>query len=176
MALSYLLDYKGVFFIIPFVILYIFYFYFLVFDSRYRSNYKKILELAAKAVKETENGFTRRPFPVGKASYSLEELSGFAEFLKKQKIAFPYIEENGILLGINEYTKFWFGRPTIKIDSFISFDLDGNVVVNIARKEYQRYRDELSFDWLCESLGDLFKTFLRYYQNGEEQKIVGMLQ
>jgi len=176
MALSYLLDYKGIFFIVPYGILAMIYFFFLVFDFQYRSNYRKILELAAKTVDETKNGFTQRPFPIGKFNYSLEELTGFAAFLKQQKIAFPYVEEKGILLGINDYTKFWFGRPTSQRDSFISFDFQGNVAVNIARKEYHKYRDELSFDQLCESLGDLFKTFFGYYQNKEEQKILSMLR
>lgn len=176
MALSYFFDYKGIFFIIPYVVLAVIYLVFLVSDSIYRSNYKKILEIAARTINEKENGFTNRPFPVGRAKYSTDELSGFARFLKKHKIAFPFLEEKGIMLGINDYTKFWFGRPISQKDSYVSFDLQGNVTVNIAKKEYRKYRDKLSFDRLCESLGELFKTFLEKYQKGEEQKILDRLR
>ena len=135
------------------------------------------MELAAGPVQEVENGFTERPFPSGKADYTPEEVKTFAGFSLKNLIAVPYYEQNRIVLAItghyidhmlnirNDYSK----------DSWVAFDFNGNVSVFIIKDDYLQYKDELSFNQLCKSLGDLFKEFLHNFKNGEEVKIINRL-
>ena len=58
------------------------------------------------------------------------------------------------------------------VDSYVAFNYDGTVAVNIARKDYQKYKEEYTFDELCHALGDLFRRFLEYYRDGKEEKIL----
>ena len=51
-----------------------------------------------------------------------------------------------------------------------------DVAVRIAEKDYRKYREELTFDELCASLGDLFKQFLSWYRDGSEDKIFKLLK
>ena len=51
------------------------------------------LDLAAKPVMEASNGYTNRPFPVGKSQYSKEDIIRFAEYLHRELIATSYIKE-----------------------------------------------------------------------------------
>lgn len=140
---------------------------------------RKILERAAKPITQTKNGFTSRPFPAGQVNYTREQIEKFARFLMRELIAIYIREKNQIVLVMNSSgmaSCFSFIKPYLIKSTYVSFDFSGNILVSISEKDYKKYREELSFDQLCESLGDLFKTFLRYYQNREEQKIVGMLQ
>ena len=41
---------------------------------------------------------------------------------------------------------------------------------------YEKFKDELTFDKLCQSLGDLFKEFFLLHQKGEEDKILEKLK
>ena len=172
LAVSYLSDYKGIFIIVPLIITYLFYFYLIYVNYKIGSHYRKILELTAQPVKNTTDGFTPRPLPVGKTSFSKEEILKFARFLKKHLIAFPYSHQNGILLAIKDHSRFWFGRPNEIKDTYISFHFDGTLAVNIARNDYQKYKEEYTFNELCHSLGALFKRFLDYYQQGKESQIL----
>jgi len=172
LGISYLSDYKGIYITFPLIILFLFYLYFLSRSRKYTSNYHQILELAAQPIDENRNGFTARPFPVGEANYSKTELSEFAKFLKKHVIALPYVDKTGIKLVLNEQSRFWFGKPNLQKDTYISFDFDGSIVVNIAKKEYQKYQDELSFDQLCEALGKLFIEFLELFKQGKSKRII----
>jgi hypothetical protein len=174
-ALSYFLDYRDILLILPVGILYLFLFYYLSLDLKHQKRYRKILELAAYPVIETDNGFTERPFPMGEVQYTKSQLFGFAEYLKEQRIAFPYFEEERITMVLNDYTRFLFRGPLSERDTFISFYISGSVTVNIAKREYKKFRDELSFDQLCQSLGDLFKGLLDSYKKGEKNKILETL-
>ena len=59
-------------------------------------------------------------------------------------------------------------------DTYIHFPEQGPVAVNIARKEYDRYEEELTFDRLCQSLGDLFVRFLELYRAGKTEDIINI--
>ncbi len=172
MSVRYLFDYNGFFFTVTIVLLYILYFYLLYMNSKYNSHYRHLLELAAKPVNGTADGFTPRPFPVGEATFTREKLYQFAKFLKRHFLAFPYIEKDGIILALTDQSKFWFGRPNVLKDTYISFNLDGKVSVNIAQKDYQKFREEFTFDHLCSSLGNLFIEFLELYGKGDGNKII----
>ena len=175
LSLSYLSDYKGIFIIVSLIILFLFYFYFVSRTSKYNSNYRRILERAAKPVHEKGDGFTARPFPVGEANYSKAELVEFARFLRKNLIALPYFDKTGVKMVLNEASRFWFGRPDLRKDTYISFDFNGSIAVNIAKKEYQKYKDELTFDQLCASFGNVFLRFFEFYKKDEQGKIFEVL-
>jgi hypothetical protein len=175
LAVSYLSDYKGIFIIFPLLLFYSFYAYLVYINYRLNANYRQLLELAARPIENTSDGFTQRPFPAGKMNPDSEKLFEFARFLSRNLIAYPYIEQSGISFAVKDHRQFWFGRPNEKKDTYVFFNLNGNVVVNIARKDYQKYKDEYTFDELCQSLGNLFNQFYEYYRKGQNQHILAML-
>jgi hypothetical protein len=58
----------------------------------------EVLEPAARPVKETSDGFTERPRPAGKITYSKHYRLAFADFLRKNHIALPFAERDKIIL------------------------------------------------------------------------------
>lgn len=150
--------------------------FYLFFTRRAKWKGREVFELASVSIGPVPDGFTGRPHPVGKAEYSREELSGFAAFLRKNLVAMPYYEENGIILvpvKIGDEFNYIFRPAKFRSErSWISFGFDGTVSVNISRKDYIDYRDELSFDQLCENMGNLFIRFIRYYCKSEPDRIL----
>lgn len=139
--------------------------------------YKEILQLAANPVRDTNDGFTTRPFPAGSADFRREEVIGLARWMKKNVIAFPFIEQDRVVLVIPEYMWVYmlFLKRSYKKESYVTFETSGQVTVRIAQNDYQKYREELTFDRLCESLGDLFKRFIQWYREGNPEKIITLL-
>lgn len=137
---------------------------------------REIFELASQPVELSADGFTERPRPAGKAEYTFNELKGFAEFLRRNLIAMPYAEDNSIVLvpvKMGDEFIFMFNPEKFRLErSWISFDFTGNVIVNISKKDYLDFRDEVSFDQLCENLGRLFINFMEYYKKGEAERII----
>lgn len=176
MAVSYLTDYRGVGIVLPLFLAYAFYFYLIYKNHRMASHYRRILHLSAIQVKNTMDGFTSRPFPAGRHPYTRDDVSRFSRFLKKHWIAIPFEDTKSVLLTIKEQNRFWFSRPGEKENTYIVFSDDGSVFVNIARRDYQKYKSEYSFDELCDSMGVLFKRFLRYHNEGNQEKILEELR
>ena len=48
-------------------------------------------------------------------------------------------------------------------ETYIMYDFEGNVSVNMKKQDYLQYKDALSFDQLTDSLGNLFKEFLELF-------------
>jgi hypothetical protein len=139
---------------------------------------RKILEMAATHITQTKDGFTSRPFPAGQANYTNEQIKKFARFLMRELIAIYIKDRNGIVLVINSSgmaSCFSFIKPYLVKSTWVSFDFSGNILVSVSEKDYKKYREELSFDQLCQSLADLFKTFLDHFLKGEEEKIMNMI-
>jgi hypothetical protein len=137
---------------------------------------REILELAASHVEENTNGFTERPRALGKIDFSPGELNGFTLFLKSSLIAWPIKETNRIVLvpvGTgNEYRlPLGFSRNYAE-DTWVSIDMDGNVMAQISRKDYLKYKEALAFDQLVESMGLLFIDFFEKYMKGEKSRIM----
>ena len=153
--------------------------YYLIFTRQLKWRGREILELAAAPVEEIQNGFTERPHPTGKAEYTKEELLVFARFLLKNLIAIPYVETNRVVLvpirGTQGYRHLYTFNHDYTRDTWISFDFDGNVAVNITRDDYFAYKEDLSFNRLCESLGSLFIEFFERFKKGEEVRIIDSL-
>ena len=141
---------------------------------------RDLFELASMSIGPEPDGFTRRPHPVGKAEYTREELYGFAAFLRKNLIAMPYYEEHGIVfvpVKMGDEFGYIFQPEKFRRDrTWIAFDFPGNVTVNISGKDYVDYKEELSFDQLCENLGQLFIGFIRYYCKDESGRILYNLE
>jgi len=152
-------------------------FFYKLFSKAMQPHYRQILELAAKPVHEVADGFTSRPYPAGEAEYTREEVIRFAQFLTKHCIAVGYIEADRVVLVISgyEFKYLFFIKPDFQKKTYVSFDFSGNISVNIAKREYEKYKDELTFDKLCESLGSLFTTFLDHYRRGESKKIIDII-
>jgi hypothetical protein len=71
--------------------------------------------------------------------------------------------EFGFILGLkNDYID----------ETWVSFDFDGHVTVNISHRDYLEYKEALSFDKLCASLGNLFIDLIETYQRGEGARII----
>jgi hypothetical protein len=136
----------------------------------------EVLELAARNVNDATNGFTERPRPLGKISCTKNELTGFSNYLKRKLIAFTIEEENRtvivpIMTGDEHRLPLGFSNDYSE-NTRVEIDFEGNVVVQISKKDYLRYKETLAFDQLVESLGQLFIEFFELYKNGEEIRII----
>ena len=148
--------------------------YLLYVHLKHHFIYRNIFELTAKAVNETKDGYTQRSYPVGSSNFSKGELFGFAEFLKNQLIAVPYEESNGVVFVLAED---WFGylfnlHGGYENVTRIVFNHDGNVSTSIVKTDYSKYKEALTFDQLCDSLGNLFIEFMQHFQKGDVAKIM----
>lgn len=165
---------EGLFFFILLVVtLWLFY---LFFNRKAKWKGREVFELASLPVDTTLNGFTERPRPSGKSEYTKNQLKGFAGFLQKNLIAMPFEEEKQIVLvpvRMGDEFPFIFNPAGFRrTRTWVSFDYLGNVTVNISRKDYLFYREEFSFDQLCDNLGRLFIDFMELYKKGEAERII----
>ena len=92
-------------------------------------------------------------------------------------IAVPYVEKDRVVFVITErYRKHITNIITDYSDeSYVVFDFDGSVSVNITKQDYLKYKDELSFDKLCTSMGELFIDFFEMFKQGEGVQIIDKL-
>ncbi len=140
---------------------------------------REVLELAAAEVEQAQNGYTGRPLPVGKTDFTQDHILGFAEFARRHLIAITYVgrdrvafvpvregNEPAFILGLkDDYTD----------ETWVCFDFAGNVSANVSQRDYLDFREALSFDKLCQSLGDLFVEFVGLFQRGESVRILDRL-
>jgi len=144
-------------------------------QERYESKARRLLKLAVDSIDETSAGFTARPYSVGKAAYSTEEINGFARFLKAKHIVSPVYRNEGVFLT------FSMGRSLMKNPepssvSYVLFSKDGEISVHMAAFDYKQYTRSYTFDQLCNSLGSTFHRFLNYYKEGHEERIMNELK
>jgi hypothetical protein len=137
---------------------------------------REIFELAAEAVEETGNGYTSRPRPVGKVEYSPQQMRSFARFCARHLIALPYYTSKNITLVPIKMGE-EFGRVLglsgdYRDASWVNFDVNGDVAVHIAHKDYLDYREPLAFDQLCASFGQVFIDFFDLYNKGEGVRVI----
>jgi hypothetical protein len=138
---------------------------------------EEILELAAQPIDDYQNGFTGRPLAIGQAEYRQSDIDNFSRFLLRNLMAVPYREKNRVVLALTgHYIDHIFNiRNDYSQDSWVAFDDQGNISVNIIKEDYQQYKEELTFDQLCISLGNLFKGWLEAYLQGDEAAIVDQM-
>ena len=147
-----------------------------VFTRRAKWKGREVFELASLSIEPQPDGFTERPHPAGKAEYTRSELTGFAGFLRKNLVAMPYFEESRIVfvpVKMEDEFNYMFNPEKFKLNrSWIAFDFQGNVTVNVSKRDYIGYKEELSFDQICDNLGKLFIEFMRYYRKAESERIL----
>jgi ABC-type multidrug transport system fused ATPase/permease subunit len=140
-------------------------------NEKLESNARRLFNLAAEHVHEAFNGFTDRPYSARKAEYSKDEIRGFARFMGGKKIVKSIIQKEAIILAFSMGVS-PLKEPDLQQISYVSFDYEGNISVHISEYDYKRFKEELTFDQLCASLGDVFIRFLEYYKKGSESRII----
>jgi len=137
---------------------------------------REILELVADPVDDIGNGYTARPLPAGKTEFTQRQIMEFAEFARRNLIAVSYIgKEKVVFVPVMTGREFGFVmglKSDYTDETWVAFDFDGNVSVNISHRDYLEYKESLAFDQLCESLGNLFVEFVEMQQRGEGVRIL----
>jgi hypothetical protein len=136
---------------------------------------KKLFGIAAQTVSSASDGFTSRPFHAGNMEYSKDQFAGFAQFLAGHMIVHPVFTESGT------YLTFSMGKSPLAIHessevSYVAADHSGILTVHIAAWDYKRFRKELTFDQFCESMGMVFRRYMNYYLNNQENRIITELK
>jgi hypothetical protein len=149
---------------------------FLLFTRRIKWRGSEILELAAENVEEAGNGYTSRPRPVGKVELSKTDILAFARYCARHLITVVYITPRQVTfvpvkMG-NEYAFLFHSNHALLDSTWISFNFDGEITVHISQKDHLSYKESLSFDRLCESLGRLFVDFAEMHKRGEGERII----
>jgi hypothetical protein len=143
-----------------------------------RFNYRgrEVMELAAWDVEEGPESYTERPRPAGVVDYSKYDIIDFTNYLKRIMIGMTYLEKNRVLIVPikygHEFAALYNPNFNYLENTWISFDFDGQVSVHISRKDYLDYREDLTFDHLCECLGQLMITFADFYMRGDKVRIL----
>ncbi len=139
----------------------------------------EIFELAASNISESKESYTSRPRPVDKLDYSRSELINFTDFLQRNLISLAFIEDTRIVITpIRNYEEVpYLYKPNIDYHdrSWVAFNSDGNVTVNISKRDYLYYRDDLDFNELCDSLGKLYLEFFELFTKGNEVRIIDQM-
>ena len=117
---------------------------------------REILEMAAEPVDEIADGYTARPLSTGKIEYSQKDIIAFADFTHQNLIAITYIEKDKVVLVPvkmgEEFNAILGFRADYTPSTWVAFDHQGGVSVNISRKDYLNYKENLSFDQLYDFL------------------------
>ena len=137
---------------------------------------RDLLELAALPVDGAEEGYSDRPRPIGRTDFTREEILDFAQFARRKLIAMTYTEpDRTVFVPVKMGTEFGYlfnPSPDYLDETWVAFEDDGHVTVNISQADYFAYRNDLDFDQLCQSLGDVFLGFLGLHRRGNEGRIV----
>ena len=149
---------------------------FLFLTKKMKWRGRDVLEMAAGPVEDTGSGYTTRPLPAGKTEFTQKQIIQFAQFAKRHLVAVPYIgRDKVVFVPVRAWHEFPFivGLKSDYIDeTWVAFSFNGDVSVNICHRDYLNYNEELSFDQLCGSLGNLFIEFMEMFQRGEGTRII----
>jgi len=149
---------------------------YLVFSHRLKWWSYEILEMAAMPVEEVREGYTTRPFPVGKIVFNRQEMVRFSRFVRRHLIAIPRIENDQIVFMIaHSRFRLLSMEDHYADETYISFSGAGKVTTFISQSHYLKHRDVFSFDQLCINLGNLFIDFFELYKQGDGIRIIDRL-
>ena len=140
---------------------------------------RDILELAAQPVDEVVEGYTARPHPAGKAEYTRSEILDFANFARRKLIAWTFVERDRVVFSLvkmgNEFGYLFSPNRGYDGTTWVAFDNEGNITVNISEADYLGFREDFDFDRLCSSLADVFVDFLDMHRKGQDTRIMDRL-
>ena len=136
---------------------------------------RRLFRLAALSVHDAQNGYTARPYSAGKVDYTMDDIIGLARFMSAKDIIRYRREGNAVAFSFSMNVSPLYDTE-FNLSSTMRFDQDGNMSVRISRKDYNQYRKQLSFDQLCGSFADLFRRFIRAYQQNNENRIIEELK
>jgi hypothetical protein len=136
---------------------------------------RKLFRLAAQQVFDVSNGYTNRPYSGGKTDAGRIEILGLARFLAGKEILMYDAGPDMVTYAFSMNTSPLVDPQLSKV-SYMSFNKDGNISVHISETDYKQYKNKLSFDQLCGSFVNIFKQFLEYYKDGNEDRIVTELK
>jgi hypothetical protein len=152
------------------------YILYLNFTRKLKWRGREILELAAQNIEQKTNSHTDRPLPIGNVDFSQDELYNFAKFFEKNLLGLTYKEDNRIVFMPLKYKNEFFAlynfNYNYKEKTWISVGNNGNVSVNISKQDYLDYKEDLAFNQLCKSLGDVIIEFIELYTSGREVRII----
>jgi hypothetical protein len=146
---------------------------YMIYSKKTKWRLREMLELAAKPVEDIKKGFSERPYPVGFSDHTSIELDGFSYFLRRNLIALPIHDQDKVVFVLSQDYGFILGFDNAYLNkTYILFENDGRVLAHISKRDYLRYRDDLAYDQLCDSLGKLFIEFFDLYRRGESISIM----
>jgi len=162
-----------------FVYFFMFWLMYVAYKRTLKYKGREVMELAAWDVEEGPESYTERPRPAGVVDYSKYDIIDFANYLKRVLVCMSFVEENRVLLVPikmgNEFDFLYNPNYDYLSKTWISFDFEGQVSVHISKKDYLDYKEDLAFDYLCESLGQLMITFADFYMRGDKVRIIDRL-
>ena len=137
---------------------------------------REVFELAAEHIDTTSGGYTNRPMPAGETTVTFHKVNAFAGFASRKLIAMVIREPGRILFfpvkENKEFLPIFLLRRKMDEMTYIAFDREGHATVQISEDDYLDFRQDYSFDLLCEAMGELFITMIEEYANGEEKAII----
>jgi len=149
---------------------------YMTFNRKLRWRGQEVFELAALSVEDLGDSFSARPRPVGQVPISKTEMIRFVDFMTRNLIAFAFREENRVIfvLGLpGKDTRYLLGlKKDYLDDTWVAIDYDGNVTVNIIEKDYLLFKQDLDFDQLCQSMGNVIAEFLELSKQGQNSQII----
>jgi hypothetical protein len=149
---------------------------FLTATRRIKWRGTEVFELTGMAVNETGNGYTARPRPAGRTEFSRDDLLRFASFVSRHQIAITFIEPQRVVIvpvvAGTEYPFILGLKNRYHSETFVAFEEDGHVSVQITQGDYLNFQEDLAFDQLCQSLGDLFVEFVELFRSGQGVRII----
>ena len=148
----------------------------LFFTKKLKWRGREILEMAAGPVEDTGSGYTTRPLPAGKTEFTPKQIIQFAQFAMRHLIAVPYTGKDMVVfvpvMAGREFPFIVGLKSDYTDETWIAFNFNGDVSVNISHRDYLNYNEELSFEQLCGSLGNMFIEFMEKFQRGEGTRII----
>ncbi|MEE4257998.1 MAG: hypothetical protein V2I47_13235 [Bacteroidales bacterium] len=149
---------------------------YIMFTKKLKWRGREILELAARQVNETSNGFTERPRPIDKIEFNTTEFRGFVLFIKSRLIFWTIEEQDRyvfVTISMGEEYRLPLGFSSdYSENTWVSVDKEGNVSAQISKKDYMKYKETLAFDQLTDALGNLFIDYFERYKRGEGDRIM----
>jgi len=152
---------------------------YLIFTRKVKWKGTEVLELAALDVDPSDDSYTERPLPVGKIEASKDEMLSFAAFLRKNQICMSYQDDDKIYLVpvTMKDSMYLLIHPEFNVieKTWVSLNFSGEVTAHISKQTYLMYRENLTFDHLCNSMGKLFIDFFEWYRKGEGVRVIDKL-